>query len=155
MCKGNRQTCSSLPKVCRIGLLVQSPSDWHPSLSRDGVQSKRCPLGWSALNWVATLLLRASCLGNRGDKLKRLKKHAPSTFIYLTADSPVAHQQPGKPLRRRFGEGVTLLTIVLDYLLDWPLCTEKTAQESIVRLVSSMGVECDVNILHHVATGQL
>ena len=75
-------------------------------------------------------------------------------FIYLPAVPPVAHQQPDRPLRGRSGEGVTLLTIVLDYLLDYPLCTEGAAQKSIVCSVSIMGVECDVDILHHVATGQ-
>ena len=40
------------------------------------------------------------------------------------------------------------------YPLDYLHSAEKAAQGSNDRLVPIMGVECDVNILHHMVTGQ-
>ena len=119
-----------------------------------GYRAGGAPTGWSVLNRVATLVLRASCLGKRGDRLKRLTERAP-TFIYLTANPPVALHQPRLATVGTLRGGGYPHNQFLDYLLDWPLCTEKTAQESTVRLASIVGVECDVNEPAHVVTGQL
>ena len=78
----------------------------------------------------------------------------PRPYMYLLNSHPYSCQRVTSTDNCGSAQGRGLPSNLYIYPLDYLHFTEKAAQGSNDRLVTMMGVECDVNILHHLVTGQ-